>query len=95
MVKPPKKPRPEKIETKPDAWERFERTMDKMVPPKRPKLEQSPLKSGDYFVVIDGKMRIAHENSRNDDGSISSDLYRNLDDYRTGRVMEPNVNVWI
>ena len=34
MAKPPKKPKPEEIETEPDAWERFEKTMDKIVPPK-------------------------------------------------------------
>jgi hypothetical protein len=37
MAKPPKKPKPKKdeIETHPDAWDRFQRTMDKIVPPKR------------------------------------------------------------
>ena len=35
MTKHPKKPKPEEVETKPDAWERFERTMDKIAPPKR------------------------------------------------------------
>jgi len=36
MAKPPKKPKPEEeIETHPDAWERFQRTMDKIVLPKR------------------------------------------------------------
>jgi len=35
MAKPPKKPKPEDIETEPDAWDRFQRTMDKIVPPKR------------------------------------------------------------
>jgi len=35
MAKPPKKPKPEEIETEPDGWERFQRTMDKIVPPKR------------------------------------------------------------
>ncbi len=34
MAKPPKKPKPEEIETEPDGWDRFERTMDKIVPPK-------------------------------------------------------------
>jgi hypothetical protein len=38
MAKPPKKkPKPEEIETEPDAWERFEKTIGKIVPPKRPK----------------------------------------------------------
>ena len=35
MAKPPKKPKPEEIETEPDAWERFEKTIGKIVPPKR------------------------------------------------------------
>jgi len=35
MAKPPKKQKPEEIETEPDGWERFQRTMDKIVPPKR------------------------------------------------------------
>jgi len=35
MSKSPKKPKPEKIETEPDAWERFEKTIGKIVPPKR------------------------------------------------------------
>ena len=39
MAKPPKKPKPEEIETVPDAWERFEKTIGKIVPPKRGKKE--------------------------------------------------------
>lgn len=35
MAKTPKKEKPEDIETEPDAWERFQKTMDKIVPPKR------------------------------------------------------------
>ncbi len=31
---PKKKPKPEDIETVPDAWERFEKTIGKIVPPK-------------------------------------------------------------
>ena len=38
MAKPPKKQKPEEIETEPDGWEWFERTMDKIVPPKPHKL---------------------------------------------------------
>ena len=37
MAKPPKKPKPEDIETEPDAWERFKNMIGKIVPPKRPK----------------------------------------------------------
>jgi len=39
MAKPPKKPKPEEIETEPDGWDRFQRTMDKIVPPKHRSLE--------------------------------------------------------
>jgi len=35
MAKRPKKPEPEVVEIEPDAWELFERTMDKIVLPKR------------------------------------------------------------
>ena len=41
MVKSPKKPKPEEIETEPDAWERFEKTIGKIVPPRRPKPKQT------------------------------------------------------
>ena len=32
-----KREKPEQIETEPDAWERFEKTIGKIVPPRRPK----------------------------------------------------------
>lgn len=35
MVGRPKKLKSGDIETEPDAWDRFKRTMDKIVPPKR------------------------------------------------------------
>ncbi len=38
MEKPPKKPKrekPEQIETEPDAWERFEDAIERMVPPRQ------------------------------------------------------------
>jgi hypothetical protein len=35
MAKPPKKPKPEEIETKPDEWDRFKRTIARMVPARR------------------------------------------------------------
>jgi len=47
-TKPPKKPvkrkEAEAVETVPDAMDRFQRTMDKIVPPKRaePKKEKTP-----------------------------------------------------
>ncbi len=31
VAKPPKRPKPEEIETEPDAWERFERAVDAVV----------------------------------------------------------------
>ena len=34
-------------------------------------------------------MRIAGNQHANEDGSITADLYLNPDDYRAGRVMEP------
>jgi hypothetical protein len=40
-AKHPKKPKPEEVETKPDAWERFEKTIGKIVPPKRRKTKQA------------------------------------------------------
>ena len=42
MGKPPKKPKPEEIETKPDAWERFTKTVGKIVPPKRKPKPKKP-----------------------------------------------------
>ena len=44
MAKPPKKLKPEDIETEPDAWERFKKTIGKIVPPKRhePKETKTP-----------------------------------------------------
>ena len=36
-MKLPKKPKLEDVEIEPDAWERFEKTIGKIVPPKRPK----------------------------------------------------------
>ncbi len=52
MAKPPKKPKPEEIETEPGAWERFEHAVDaavksgpkhrsKIVPPNRPKPKET------------------------------------------------------
>ena len=41
MAKSPKKPKPEKIETEPDGWDRFQRTMDKIAPPKHRPLANS------------------------------------------------------
>ena len=47
------------------------------------------LRDGDFYAVIGDRMLIAHPVSPADeDGSITMDLYRNLDDYRDGHVME-------
>jgi hypothetical protein len=42
MAKSPKKPKPEEVETHPDGWERFQKTMDKIVPPKRKPKKPDP-----------------------------------------------------
>ena len=47
----------------------------------------SPLRNGDCFLVVDGKMRVAHVIERGH-RSITADVFRNLDDYRAGRAME-------
>ncbi len=46
------------------------------------------LERGDYWLVVDGKMRIAHERAVNAEGIVIADLYRNHDDYHAGRVMQ-------
>ena len=57
MAKPPKKPKPEEIETAPNGWERFEHAVDaavksgpkhrtatgKITPPKRPKPKEEKI----------------------------------------------------
>ena len=58
-------------------------------------MERDMLDDGDYFLVVDNKLRIAREQSRNvEDGSITADLYRNLEDYRSGWVMEFDFKFW-
>jgi len=42
MAKPPKKPKAEEVEVEPDAWERFQRTINKIVPPKPHKAKPAP-----------------------------------------------------
>jgi hypothetical protein len=47
MAKTPKKPKPEEVETVPDGWDRFQKTMDKIVPPKRrPRDGDEPARDG-------------------------------------------------
>ena len=42
-AKPPKKPKPEEIETEPDAWERFERAVDVLAhTPPKPRIKPKP-----------------------------------------------------
>ena len=59
--------------------------------PPRPRTQEPAdvLRPGDCFLVIGHAMRIAGNQHANEDGSITADLYLNLDDYRAGRVMEP------
>lgn len=54
-------------------------------PQPRPKRKR---KGSPHYLVIDGKMRVAGNFVRNDDGSITADVYRNLVDYDAGRPME-------
>lgn len=75
-------PKPEEIETRPDGWERFEHAVDAAVLG-GPKHRHSP-----RYLVIDGKLRVAGNVQRNDDGSITADVYRNLDDYKSDQAME-------
>ena len=42
----------------------------------------------DFWLFVDDALHIARLIERNEDGSITVDLYRNLDDYRANRVME-------
>ena len=56
-------------------------------PPKPHTKEASPLSNGDCFLVVGGKLRVAHVIKRGHD-SITADLYRNLDDYRADQAME-------
>jgi hypothetical protein len=55
----------------------------------------TPLKPGDYFLVVAGKMRVAHELEKFEDGSIAVDLYRNLEDYKSDKAMERNFRFWL
>ena len=88
MTKPSKKP--QEVEIRPDAWKRFEGAVDAALhtsPVHQTGKDASPLKNGDCFLVIDGNVRVAHVIGRGH-GSITADVFRNLDDYRAGRAME-------
>ena len=63
-------------------------------PPKPHKKAGDCLDAGDYFLVVDGQMRVAHIRSKNEDGSTTVDLFRNLDDYREDRAMERDFVYW-
>ena len=63
------------------------RRLLKMPPQPCPKRERG-LPSSLSFLVIGGKFRVAENLHHNHDGSIAADVYRNLEDYRVGRVME-------
>ena len=76
-------------------FQKVVQTFLKTPPRQHRPLRAEPLRSGAYFLVVGDKVRIAHETSRNlEDGSITSDLYRNLEDYRSGRVMERGFTFW-
>jgi hypothetical protein len=53
--------------------------------PPKPRKGKQP---GASYLVIDGKFRVAGGVKENRDGSITSDVYRNLDDFRNDRAME-------
>ncbi len=55
-------------------------------PPPQPRPKRKR-KGSPHYLVIDGKMRVAGNFVRNDDGSITADVYRNLVDYDAGRPM--------
>ena len=53
------------------------------------------LRDGDYFLVVEDQLRIARDVPIDStDGSITVDLYRNLEDYAAGRVMEYAFKYW-
>jgi len=52
------------------------------------KTPPQPHKPKQTYLVVDGKFRVAGDLRRNNDGSITADVYRNLDDFRSGRTME-------
>ena len=81
---------------KPSDDQKFTATVKNLLktPPKPHAKATTPLNDGDSFVVIEGRMLIAASQIHNDDGSITADLFRNLDDYVAGLVMEPSVTFW-
>lgn len=56
----------------------------KTPPQPRPKRERGAVE----FLVVNGKMRVAGNLHHNADGSITADVYRNLEDFRQDRPME-------
>ena len=53
------------------------------------------LDNGDFYLVVSDKIRIARVKTRDsEDGSITADLYRNLEDYQAGYVMEHDFTFW-
>ena len=46
------------------------------------------------FIIRDDKMYVGKIVSRNEDGSITVDLYRNIEDYEIGAVMELDFTYW-
>ncbi len=46
------------------------------------------------FIIRDGRMYVGRIVDRNEDGSITVDLYRNMRDYKIGAVMELDFTYW-
>lgn len=46
------------------------------------------------YIIRDGKMYVGRIVNRNEDGSTTVDLYRNMRDYKIGAVMELDFTYW-
>jgi hypothetical protein len=62
-------------------------------PPRPHSTKANAKRPAHTYVVVDGVMRIAA--GRLTPGEATVDLYRNLDDLRAGRVLEPGVAVTV
>lgn len=58
----------------------------KTPPCPRPKAEKVAEPGG--YLIIDGKLRVAANMTEHDDGSITADVYRDLEDLWSDRAME-------
>lgn len=77
--------------SKTDDQKREEAVIQRMLnTPPKPKAEASQLlKADDCFVICNGIFRILGKPHKNKDGSITGTLYRNPEDYISGKAMEP------